>query len=275
MAWEVRSPGGHQYYYRKRRIGKRVISVYYGKSEAAALGVARAAALRREWRLFREAVDQVDRDLKELRRFVRDLTTAALIATDHYTHRRQWRKRGESMTTDIILTDEAPDMSTVLELARACNTEDPDPADVKAFRAALQHPDVWRVAGDLVKFTTKTIITAAAGKKQTVELSLARSVEALKEELGHDTAPPLQRILIEQVILTWLRHNWVAYQHQVMEDRADTTLTKATWWDKQLTASQHRFLRACQTLARVQKLAERTPALQVNFAHNQVNQVVS
>jgi hypothetical protein len=44
------------------------------------------------------------------------------------------------------------------------------------------------------------------------------------------------------------------------------TLEQGEYWEKRLSAAQRRYLRACETLARVRKLTLGTLALQVNIA---------
>ena len=54
------------------------------------------------------------------------------------------------------------------------------------------------------------------------------------------------------------------------------TSSQLQHWEKRLSANQRRYFRAIETLARVRKLASRTPEiLQVNIAEQQVNQVTS
>ncbi len=50
------------------------------------------------------------------------------------------------------------------------------------------------------------------------------------------------------------------------------TLKQGEYWEKRLSSAQRRYLRACETLARVRKLAQASP-LQVNIGAQQVNGV--
>jgi hypothetical protein len=98
MAWEERN--GNYYYYRKERIGSCVCSVYVGKDETARM-VAEFSSLRqcedkgrreyeRELRIFNERADRAIDGLSELTEL---LTVAALLASGHHTHKRQWRRK--------------------------------------------------------------------------------------------------------------------------------------------------------------------------------------
>ena len=97
MAWEKR--GNKRYYYRKKRIGKRVVSEYFGDGATAEL----IALLDEEDRLEREYERQqfrreketqleLDREIDALGDMVRAMTRASLVANGYYTHKgHSWR----------------------------------------------------------------------------------------------------------------------------------------------------------------------------------------
>ena len=88
--------------------------------------------------------------------------------------------------------------------------------------------------------------------------------------MGWEVAPPLERLLIEHVALCWLRVQCVEQRYaQIMAK--SITLEQGRYWESRLSASQRRYLRATETLARVRKL--RLPPVQVNIGEKQVNVV--
>ncbi|MDQ5828097.1 MAG: hypothetical protein M3441_28615, partial [Chloroflexota bacterium] len=96
-----------------------------------------------------------------------------------------------------------------------------------------------------------------------VRESQERAVEVMREEYGHATAPPLERILIEQIIICWLRLNTLEIHYTTKTFESHTTET-GLYWDRRLTNAQRRFTRACESLARVRRLARLN--VQVNIA---------
>lgn len=103
MGWEKRGNG--RYYYRKRRVGGRVVSDYVGSSEMAGilarfehLSRQHSAETWRQWIEERDADLEMDRELREIERLVRDLKAAVLIAHGYRTHRRQWRRNRHEPT---------------------------------------------------------------------------------------------------------------------------------------------------------------------------------
>lgn len=98
MAWLT--AGTRKYYYRRRRVGGRVLSEYVATGRTAQIvaqmdeqerqkRAAEAEALRQA----QAAQDAVDREVDALGAQVRRYVTAVLLATGHHQHRRQWRKQ--------------------------------------------------------------------------------------------------------------------------------------------------------------------------------------
>ena len=97
MGWETRA--GRLFYYRKRRIGRRVVSEYGGSGEAAAVVAALDAheraerdARRKERREVRRQERAIDAKVDAVCRTVGVLTTGALLLHGYHTHKGQWRK---------------------------------------------------------------------------------------------------------------------------------------------------------------------------------------
>ena len=103
MGLETRERGG-VYYYRKRRIGDKVISEYMGSGDLAFLaGIydererAEREAKRQQLRQLRTEATNTDRMLAELAGIVDTFVSASLIVEGYHQHKGQWRrKRGKS-----------------------------------------------------------------------------------------------------------------------------------------------------------------------------------
>lgn len=63
----------------------------------------------------------------------------------------------------------------------------------------------------------------------------------------------LERLLIERIVLTWVRLQWCEEQ-AAYTLIGDSTVTMAEHWDKRLDHAHARFLKSCTALARVRKL---------------------
>lgn len=142
----------------------------------------------------------------------------------------------------------------------------PKQEDVKALRRMLREmPEVWRVAGDLAEEAALATIRKIQAT-EAIKSSIRAGLNAIKDDLGYQSAPALEKLLIEQVVMSWLRMNLAEYQYTNVVMGESIRLSLVDYWDRQLGAAQRRYLRACETLARVRKLIRRTPALQVNIA---------
>jgi hypothetical protein len=154
----------------------------------------------------------------------------------------------------------------IAELLTRLNTKKkPAPEDVKALQKWLQtHPSTWRVAGDLAQHAADALIAHASGGHVIIEESLKAGRRAMLADLGYKEASALEQLLIEAVVLCWMRYTDTERRYESVIGEG-LTLAQADWWERRLTAAQGRHLRACETLARVRKLLQRSP-VQVNIA---------
>ncbi len=162
-----------------------------------------------------------------------------------------------------------PGLAEFGELVRKTDKSNPKPKDVQALRRYLdQHREVWRVLGDVAEFAYNRLVDATVGDQAALCESLKAGRLAMREDLGYEQASALEGLLIDQVILCWLRVNYVEFSYTAMLNR-DTPLSVADYWERKLSATQKRYLRACETLARIRKL--KLPTLQVNIGQKQLN----
>lgn len=97
MGWEARN--GSRYYYRKKRIGQRVVSVYIGPGLAGELEASlselerdRAAAAARLLQDQAAEARALDRDLARLEGYAGAMVKAWALLSGCYPHRGQLRK---------------------------------------------------------------------------------------------------------------------------------------------------------------------------------------
>lgn len=98
MAWETRGNG--VYYYRKRRVGRRVVSEYVGAgllgalaAEADAVERAKRQDRQAQYRADRQRHGELDRCILRACDVVRDAATEALHAAGFHRHKGQWRRK--------------------------------------------------------------------------------------------------------------------------------------------------------------------------------------
>ena len=133
-------------------------------------------------------------------------------------------------------------------------------------------PAMWRGAGDMVEQAARHLIKAASGKSYAVNASMTRGWEQLPADLARPGDGELERLLVQQVVISWLHLSYIEYQYSAMTTMQDITIKRAEYWERRLSAAQRRYLRATETLARVRRL--QLPAVQVNIGNQQINQAM-
>lgn len=79
-----------------------------------------------------------------------------------------------------------------------------------------------------------------------------RQIEEKRKSLGIETASPIEQILIDQIVLCWFRLNHLEMIHSGKLAESHSS-AHGLYWDKRLSSAQRRLLKACETLAKVQK----------------------
>jgi len=163
-------------------------------------------------------------------------------------------------------------IAPLCDLIKKMNKKDPDPKELALLRRAMrEHPVLWDKAGDLAKSAREEIITELPMSTCTRE-AVSAYVRHIRNELGHESAPMLEKLLIDQVVISWLRLYGTEISYSGIRSSGRLTLDQGAYWERRLSAAQRRFLGACTTLTRIRKMAGRTPGLmQLNIGAQQVN----
>ncbi len=161
--------------------------------------------------------------------------------------------------------------AAMMEAIRKTDKEKP----TKEERAELDRilrdvPAVWTVAGDVMNHTALGMINQMKGT-YALTASLRTGWEQLQRDLARPSDGPLEALLIQQIALAWLKLAYTEHHHRHYLMSGNTPIKQAEFWERRLSAAQRRYLRASETLARVRRL--QLPAVQVNIAEQQVNQV--
>jgi hypothetical protein len=173
------------------------------------------------------------------------------------------------MEKDSLSDDE---MIQVKELIIRTNKENPKEDDIQSLRILLDnHPQLWRCGGDLAVKNQIELVNLPGVTAASRELVVAGLVE-MRKLFSYNDSPILEQMVIEQILLSWLRLNLWEGKY-TNESRQGMSLEKATFWEKRLSTAQRRYLRACESLARIRRLARNIPSLQLNIAAKDGQQV--
>jgi hypothetical protein len=176
---------------------------------------------------------------------------------------------------DCIVSSDNPsseERRKIVVVLEKTNKEKPAPEDIEELRVLLTtYPRLWRVTGDLALLSQQNLLrdsSLVANEREAVSAGLV----TLRQQLGYDDASMLEQIVIEQVLLSWLRLSLWEYRYSGLGS-AGSSISQSDFWERRISAAQRRFLRACETLSRIRQFARRIPALQVNINNDTGRQV--
>ena len=71
------------------------------------------------------------------------------------------------------------------------------------------------------------------------------------------------------MITTWLQWQAAEWRYQNIAEESALPPAQMEYWDRRMSMAQNRYMRACESLARVRWLLLRTP-VQINIAAQQI-----
>ena len=151
----------------------------------------------------------------------------------------------------------APDDHSA-EAARAivarCDRADATPEDMAALRKMLDRRGrALGAEGGVMRQALARELHEMPATGLGREL-LTRDLEQHRADLGFDTAPALERPLIDLVCLNLLRLGNVEQTYSVKWAAGGMSYEGARFWEARLTAAQRRYLAAVECLARVRRV---------------------
>lgn len=162
-------------------------------------------------------------------------------------------------------------LSNLIQVIRRADKEKPTKEErAELDRVLREQPAIWRAAGDLIEQAARKLAADMAAN-YVVKRSVTVGWEQLQKDLARPGDGELERLLVQQVALSWLKLSVTEYQHTHYLLSGNEPIKRLEFWERRLSAAQRRYLRAVETLARVRRL--QLPAVQVNIAEQQVNQV--
>lgn len=178
------------------------------------------------------------------------------------------------MESHITLAAKEPNIFAEFRaIVRKVDTAKPTADDVAALGAFFHlHPHFWRLSGDLAEQAAMRLISDMKAPRSMKE-GMKAGCAAIAAELTQSGDGALEGLLIRQIVAEWVRMAYIEYMFNAELGSSETTFKRLDFWERQLSAAQRRYLRACETLARVRRLG--VPALQVNIAERQLNQVTT
>lgn len=157
------------------------------------------------------------------------------------------------------------------DLVKRCYQENPDKKDLKELRRELaENPELWENVFDLTRVVRDYLVSKVI-ENPAAQAGVESNIKALRLELGYEQSPMVEQLLIDNVVNCWLRVGWVEYHLAGLMGQSGLRFSEIEFWEKRLSLTQARYLRALESLARVRKLTRAT--MQINIAEPGSQQV--
>jgi hypothetical protein len=154
-------------------------------------------------------------------------------------------------------------MNEFLKLSLAVDSKKATTEAIHAFRDYLDaHPAMLWNIGDLGRLAERKMLDRMSTGKSDREV-IGAQVERLRRDLGDDGAPAVERLLIQDVVNSYVQLAFARIaQENALSGEGGVSLECGMYWERKLSATHRRFTRSVETLARVRKLA--LPDLRIN-----------
>lgn len=140
------------------------------------------------------------------------------------------------------------------ELMMRVDSDNPSKKDIAALRELFKETHgLARALSDMSTMAADILIADMSKNSRLQKEALQRSLFEMKADLGYKNAPTIERLLIENVVLSWLRWTAVEAMHASHAYKS-IAITQAEFWERRLSSTQLRYTRAVESLARVRKL---------------------
>ena len=282
MGWEQRNGGG-RYYVQKRREGQRVVSEYVGSGEAAQILADIDALHRQDRRIARakaheERAQSLEQDAPcaAFYQSVEAVLYEVLQAAGYHrpNRERKWRKKRMRKKENVPFQEPGQTLGQITDAQLQARRHE-------IGKAAQSVPEVCETLYTLYdrKGYPQEIVEKVANTA-TVLLHMEenlvsreayrRFMDDLRAKLGADTSAPLERLLIERIVLCgYALHR--AELRLTMTQKSNHTFAEGHYRDATVGRAHKRYLAAIKALAEVRKL--KLPNVQVNIGEKQINVV--
>jgi hypothetical protein len=166
--------------------------------------------------------------------------------------------------------------ATLRELrALSDQAKDGDKEARRELRRVLRasSPEIVIRASDLARWGQQVLITTAAGKDPLMEEALTARLDLMRVDIAGQEASPLELLLAERIVSCWLLVETLDAllsiqlgPHLRPEQRSPMSYLRHVFkWQE---SANRRYLSAIRELARVRKLQNNAPGVQINTQIN-------
>jgi hypothetical protein len=148
-----------------------------------------------------------------------------------------------------------------------------EPGALGAIRQAVaQYPGV-KACADVAYQAEASWINLVSDSSLFFKETLEERLAKLRKDLLGPSASPIERLLVERIVICWMQVNHADWRAADMERHGYSSFEQAVYFQERQGRAQRRYLAAVKALAQVRKLL--VPVVQVNIAKKQTNVVAA
>ncbi len=148
----------------------------------------------------------------------------------------------------------------MIALIKRVDKNKPNPEDLEALSKEMdKNPEPFSGFGNVQKHVFGRVLDAVITSRFQKECTL-RYIEEMKSGMGYHTSTFVEKMLIDEIVMRWLRLQSAeaSYQSQIIDKTH--TLEAGIYHEKLVEQAQRRYIRAMETLAKVRKMIGQTQA---------------
>jgi hypothetical protein len=124
---------------------------------------------------------------------------------------------------------------------------------------------------DVAQVAEEALIEKMTGEEDLAVKEIMRcQLKAMREEIAGENPSPLERLLAERVVATWLQIQLFETLYASGMSKS-TTIAQGSYHQKRLDQTYRRHLSAIRALAQMRKLLKGAAITQINIADKQIN----
>jgi hypothetical protein len=148
--------------------------------------------------------------------------------------------------------------------------KDQENAMPKIRQILSEHPDLAQRFMYLGRMGEDILIGRMTGEDgQATRELFRRQLNAMREEIAGENPSPLERLLAERIVATWLQIQ--LFEGLYASGVSKMTIARDGYHQKRLDQTYRRHLSAIRALAQIRKLLKGTAITQINIADKQIN----
>jgi hypothetical protein len=150
--------------------------------------------------------------------------------------------------------------------------KDQEDAMPKIRQILSEHPDLAQRFLYLGRMGEDILIERMTREGDLATRELFRcQLKAMREEIAGENPSPLERLLAERIVATWLQIQLFEGLYASGMSKKSMTIAEGGYHQKRLDQTYRRHLSAIRTLAQIRKLLKGTAITQINIADKQIN----